>query len=188
MAFKAARDGSSVVRRQMNHCCMWGEYAKRRNADGSRRWTPYRFVKDCFDNGIDYEVIGLQLYYPQNDIFEIDRMLERFAVFNKPCHITECATASQDGLDPGSMRARVYAPGWHGPWSPTMQADWMEQVYTLLYSKPHFECAGWWDFTDAKGRFWPFGGMLDEKNQPKESFHRLKKLQQQWGTGPSARA
>jgi hypothetical protein len=112
MAFRAARDGSSIVKRQMNHCCMWGEYAKRRNADGSRRWTPFRFVKDCFDNGIDYEVIGLQLYYPQNDIFEIDRMLERFAVFNKPCHITESPPPARTASTPTPCaRARTPPAG-----------------------------------------------------------------------------
>lgn len=181
MAFRAAREGSPTVQRMMNHCCMWGEYAKNRNADGSRRWSPHQFIKTCFDNGIDYEVIGLQLYYPQHDVFEIDRMLERFTEFNKPIHITEIATASQDGLDPDSMRPKTYAPGWHGPWNPTMQADWAEAMYTLCYSKPNYEVVGWWDFVDVKGHFWPFGGLLQQDMQPKESYHRLLKLKRDWG-------
>jgi GH35 family endo-1,4-beta-xylanase len=186
MAFDSAREGSRTVKRQMNHCCMWGEYAKNRNADGSRRWTPYRFIRDCFANGVDYEVIGLQLYYPQNDLFEIDRMLERFTAFGKPIHITEMATASRDGLDPGSMRPKTYAPGWHGPWSQAMQADWSEAIFTLCYSKPLYLVVGWWDFADKNGRFWPFGGMLDENLQPKEVFTRLLKLKQSWGLAKKA--
>jgi GH35 family endo-1,4-beta-xylanase len=182
MAFAAAREGSPTIQRQMNHCCMWGEYGRRANADGVRRWSPWQFIKACFDNGIDYETIGLQLYYPQHDIFEIDRMLDRFVAFNKPIHITEIATASEDGLDPRSMRPKIYAPPWHGTaWSPGLQADWVEAVYTLLYSKPAVEAVGWWDFTDKTGHFWPFGGLLDANLQPKEAFHRIKKLQQQWG-------
>jgi GH35 family endo-1,4-beta-xylanase len=181
MAFTAAREGSPTVKRMMNHCCMWGEYAKNRNADGSRRWSPHQFIKTCFDNGIDYEVIGVQLYYPQHDVFEIDRMLDRFNEFNKPIHITEIATASQDGLDPESMRPKTYAPGWHGPWSPTLQADWAEQMWTLLYSKPNYQVVGWWDFVDVKGHFWPFGGLLQQDLQPKEAYHRLLKLKQDWG-------
>jgi GH35 family endo-1,4-beta-xylanase len=181
MAFRAAREGSPTVQRMMNHCCMWGEYAKNRNADGSRRWSPHQFIKTCFDNGIDYEVIGLQLYYPQHDVFEIDRMLDRFNEFNKPIHITEIATASQDGLDPESMRPKTYAPGWHGPWSPTLQADWAEAMWTLLYSKPNYQVVGWWDFVDVKGHFWPFGGLLQKDLQPKEAYHRLLKLKQSWG-------
>lgn len=182
-AFAAARQGSSTVRRQMNHCCLWAEYAKRANDDGTRRWSPWQFVKACQDHGVEYETIGLQLYYPQHDLFEIERMLDRFAAFKKPIHITEVATASQDGLDKASMRPSTYAPGWHGPWTPTMQADWTEAIYTLCYSKPQIECVGWWDVADAPGHFWPYGGLLDDKLQPKESYHRLRKLQQEWGVG-----
>jgi GH35 family endo-1,4-beta-xylanase len=104
-AFRAAREGSPTVQRMMNHCCMWGEYAKNRNGDGSRRWSPHQFIKACFDNGIDYEVIGLQLYYPQHDVFEIDRMLDRFIEFNRSIHITEISH-----LLPGRPRPGEHAP------------------------------------------------------------------------------
>jgi endo-1,4-beta-xylanase len=181
MAFTAAREGSPTMKRQMNHCCMWGEYAKSRNGDGSRRWSPHQFVKACFDNGIDYEVIGVQLYYPQHDVFEIDRMLDRMAEFGKPIHITEIATASQDGLDPESMRPKTYAPGWHGAWNPTLQADWAEAMWTLCYSKPQYEVVGWWDFVDVPGHFWPFGGLLQKDFAAKEAYHRLVKLKKDWG-------
>ena len=189
LAFAAAKDGGPLMRRQMNHCCLWAEYAKDKNPDGSRRWSPYQFVKECFDKGIDYETIGLQLYYPQHDLFEIERMLDRFAAFNKPIHITELATASQSGLDPTSMRPATEAPMWHEPgWTPSTQADWVEQVYTLLYSKHYIQAVGWWDLTDVQGHFWPFGGLLDKDLNPKESYHRLRKLQKQWGVArPSQR-
>jgi GH35 family endo-1,4-beta-xylanase len=188
LAFKAAREGSPKVKRQMNHCCLWAEYAKNRNADGSRRWSPFQFVKTCFDNSIDYEVIGLQLYYPQHDLFEIERMLDRFAVFNKPIHITELATASQSGLDANSMRPNTEAPMWHEPgWSPSSQADWVSSIYTLLYSKAYMQAVGWWDLSDVKGHFWPFGGLLDKNLNPKESYLRLKRLQETWAVGPSTR-
>lgn len=62
-----------------------------------------------------------------------------------------------------------------------MQADWAEAMYTLCYSKPAFHGVGWWDFCDKRGRFWPFGGLLDENLQPKEAYFRLQKLQKQWG-------
>ena len=181
--FAAARRGSSTVKRQMNHCCMWAEYAKDRNVDGSKRWSPYQFIKACFDHGIDYEVIGLQLYYPQFDVFEIDRMLDRFAVFNRPIHITEIAASSQDGFDLESMRPKTYAPGWHGPWNETMQADWAEAMYTLAYSKEQFEAITWWDFADVKGKFWPFGGLLRGDMTPKEGYVRLQELRKRWGVG-----
>ena len=180
-ACQAAREGSPTVARQINNCCLWAEYAKRANADGSRRWSPYRYLQDCAAAGAEFEVIGLQLYYPQQDLFEIERMLDRFKDFKRPIHITEMATASQDGLDANSMRPKTFTPGWHGPWSETMQADWLEAIYTLCYSKPEFEAVSWWDLADVDGHFWPFGGLLRKDMTPKESYFRLQKRQRDWG-------
>ena len=160
---------------------MWAEYAKRTNADGSRRWSPYRYLSDCVTAGVEFENIGLQLYYPQHDLFEIERMLARFKKFNRPIQITEISCNSADGLDLASMRPKNIVPGWHGPWSETMQADWLEAIYTLCYSKPEFEAIGWWDFADYGGHFWPHGGLLRKDFSPKESYLRLLKLQKDWG-------
>jgi endo-1,4-beta-xylanase len=177
----AAREGSATVKRQINNCCLWAEYAKNPGIGGVRRWSPYRYVRDCIDFGVQFEVLGLQLYYPEQDLLEIDRMLDRFAVFNKPCHISEIACASVDGFDKASMRPNVAAPGWHGPWTESMQADWVEAIYTLVYSKPHFEAIGWWDLGDWPGHFWPHGGLLHADVTPKESYLRLVKLMKSWG-------
>lgn len=180
-ACAAARRGSKTVQRLINHCCLWSEHAKRKNEDGSRRWSPYRYIKDCLDAGVEFEVIGLQLYYPQQDFFEIERMLDRFRIFKKTIFITEIACNSVDGLDPASMGKTRLVPGWHGPWTETMQADWAEAIYTLLYSKPEFGGIGWWDFADYGGHFWPHGGLLRKDFSPKESYLRLLKLKKQWG-------
>ncbi|MEP6662107.1 MAG: endo-1,4-beta-xylanase [Verrucomicrobiota bacterium] len=180
-ACRAARRGSPTVKRQINHCCAWAEYAKRTNADGSRRWSPYRYLADCVKAGVEFENIGIQLYYPQYDLFEIERMLARFKIFNRPIQITEISCNSAEGLDPNSMRPKNNIPGWHGPWTETMQADWLEGIYTLCYSKPEFEAIGWWDFADYDGHFWPHGGLLRKDLSPKESYLRLLQLQKNWG-------
>jgi GH35 family endo-1,4-beta-xylanase len=177
----AAGNGSPTVKRQINNCCLWAEYARSANADRLRRWSPYRYLADCVATGSEFEVIGLQLYYPQVDLLEIERMLDRFRAFNKPLHITEIATASADGLDPASMRPKTAAPGWHGPWSETTQADWLEAIYTLVYSKPEFEAIGWWDLSDMPGHFWPHGGLLHADLTPKLAYQRLGELQKSWG-------
>lgn len=185
-ACRAAREGSATVKRLINHCCMWAEYAKRANDDGSRRLSPFRFLKDCVSAGVEFEVVGLQLYYPQHDLFEIDRMLDRFKAFNRPIHITELGCNSVDGLDTASMRPKNIVPGWHGSWTETMQADWAEAIYTLCYSKPEFEAVGWWDFADVGGHFWPFGGLLHKDLTPKESYSRLLELKEQWGVAKNS--
>ncbi len=183
---RAARQGSPTVKRQINNCCLWAEYARTTNGNSSRRWTPYRYIADCVSAGVEFDVLGLQLYYPQIDLLEIERMLDRFRSFNKPLHITEIATASADGPDPKSMRPKTTAPGWHGPWSEAMQADWLEAIYTLVYSKPEFEAIGWWDLTDIAGHFWPHGGLLHADLTPKLAYHRLGSLQKVWGVARRA--
>lgn len=182
----AAREGSPTVKRQINNCCLWAEYAKSANHDGSRRWSPYRYIADCLSHGVEFEIVGLQLYYPQIDILEIERMLDRFKAFKRPLHITEIATASVDGPDPKSMRPNTTAPGWHGPWSEATQAEWLEAIYTLVYSKPEFEAIGWWDLTDIPGHFWPHGGLLHADLTPKLAYQRLGELQAKWGVARPA--
>jgi endo-1,4-beta-xylanase len=178
---RSARLGAPQVKRLINNCCLWGEYAKNRNEDGSRKWSPYRYLADCVKSKVEFERIGLQLYYPENDLFEIERMLDRFKVFQRPLHISEISCSSAPGLDAASMRPEVLIPGWHGPWTETMQADWLEAIYTLCYSKPEFEAVGWWDLADYGGHFWPNGGLLHKDFSPKESYLRLLALKRSWG-------
>jgi endo-1,4-beta-xylanase len=177
----AARRGAPTVKRLINHCCLWAEYARRANPGGVRRWSPFLYLQDCVRAGVEFETVGLQLYYPQHDLFEIDRKLNRFKALNRPIHITELSCNSAEGLDPASMRPKSYVPGWHGPWTESMQADWLEAIYTLCYSKPEIEAVGWWDLADTGGHFWPHGGLLHKDLTPKESYHRLLQLQAKWG-------
>ena len=45
------------------------------------------------------EVVGVQLYYPGYDMLEISRLLDRFAQFGKPVHITELGVSSRNEPD-----------------------------------------------------------------------------------------
>jgi GH35 family endo-1,4-beta-xylanase len=180
-ACSAPREGSPTVKRLINHCCLWAEYGRRANPNNVRRWSPFRYLKDCVSAGVEFERIGLQLYYPQYDLFEIDAMLNRFKFFDRPLHITEISCNSADGFDAASMRPKSLVPGWHGPWTQTIQADWLEAIYTLCYSKPEFEAVGYWDLADVGGHFWPHGGLLNKDFTPRESYGRLLNLKKSWG-------
>lgn len=60
-----------------------------------------------------------------------------------------------------------------------MQADWLEQVYTIYYSKPYIKAINWYDFSD----FRPFivnGGLVREDCSTKLSFQRLQQLLASW--------
>ncbi|MGF1570482.1 MAG: endo-1,4-beta-xylanase [Nodosilinea sp.] len=175
MACEAAREGNPQVTRIINSCCLW---ARNVAIYGPPQRSPYRYLQACLEANIPFEVIGLQLYYPDQDMFEIDRLLDRFTSLGKPIHITEMATASAPGVDPQSQLGE--APGlWHGPWSEALQADWVEQIYTLAYSKPEIEAVTWWDLSD-QSTFWPFGGLLNRENQPKAAYFRLQELLKTW--------
>jgi endo-1,4-beta-xylanase len=175
MSTQAARQGNPNVMRILNCCCSWGETVAYYPPP---QQSPYQYLKDCIAKNIPFEAIGLQLYYPDQDLFEIDRLLERFSTLDKPIHITELGVSSATGVDKQSYLKDARGL-WHAPWSQTIQADWVEQFYTICYSKPSIEAISWWDFTDL-GCFWPFGGLLDRNMQPKEAFYRLKNLLAQW--------
>jgi GH35 family endo-1,4-beta-xylanase len=116
-------------------------------------------------------------------MFEINRLLDRFSQLGKPIHITELGVSSATKRDD---KAYLQQPEglWHQPWSEAVQADWIEQFYTLCYSKPYIHAISWWDFAD-QGNFWPHGGLLKANLSPKKSYYRLKALIDQWRHGAS---
>ncbi len=168
--------------RVFNCCVLWGEYVAW--SEATRPMSPYRYLHLLQEQGLTFEAIGLQLYYPDRDLADISLLLDKFAALGKPIHITELGTPSGERIrkqlmhpieeEWGAHHARV--PGWwHGPWNQTLQADWIEQFYLIALSKPNVEAISWWDFSDACC-IYPFTGLLDSQDQPKEAFFRLQQL------------
>lgn len=183
----ATRAADPQAVRVVNNCSLFGEYV----ADGRtylgaqnrRLRTPLQYLRAVIGAGIDFDAIGLQVYYPGHDMFEIAAMLDRFAALGKPLHITELGVASSTEPDEHGLIKDPGKAWWHGPWSESIQADWIEQFYTLCYAHPSIEAITWWDFTDAPGHFWPHGGFLRADLTPKESYERLQRLITGWRTG-----
>jgi hypothetical protein len=143
----------------------------------------YQYFRLAIDHGIDFEVVGLQLYHGAatrwvRDMTEQSALLDRFARLGKPIHITEVQTPSATDLDLLAY-ARSWDPAhsgyWHRPWDPEIQADWVEQFYTVAVGKPYVDAVSWWSMSD-RGTFFPHGGVLDQNDEPKPAFHRLKAL------------
>ena len=59
-----------------------------------------------------------------------------------------------------------------------IQADWIEQLYTIAFGKPYIVALTWWDFPDPT--FVPHGGLLRKDMTPKEGYRRLLNLLSQW--------
>ncbi len=178
-AARAAREGDPTCFRVLNCCCTWNDYMSRTQQKG--RQNVWDYVKTVLDAKVDFEALGLQYYYSGRDMLEYERSLDSFAGFGKPVHITELGVASAQQEEPTQHGQRARFP-WHGDvWTESMQADWIEQFYTLAYSKPYIEAVTWWDLSDPA--FIPHGGLLKPDLEPKESFHRLKKLLASWREG-----
>lgn len=179
MASETAQEADPTAFRIINSCETWAEYIpKRKNYFGPLTEpirTPLEYYEAVRDAGVPYEAVGLQMYNPERDMLEVERQIERFFVFGKPVHITELGVPSTSAHARSKEREKL----WRGAeWTPALQADWVEQFYTICYSKPQIHAVTWWDFSDPA--FTRDGGLLDEKIQPKEAYHRLKKLVSEW--------
>jgi GH35 family endo-1,4-beta-xylanase len=146
--------------------------------------TPFQYYKALEDARVGYEAVGLQLYNPLRDMLEIERLVERFFVLGKIIHITELGVPSANPSakttrQPGGADYMSAENVWHGmAWTQQVQADWLEQFYTICYSKPQVQAITWWDFADPA--FVHSAGLVDENSQPKESYNRLKRLIASW--------
>jgi GH35 family endo-1,4-beta-xylanase len=181
-AAKTARKADPTCYRIINCTGTWADYYMGRHPAPWQQ-NAYDYLQMLQDEQCDYEAIGLQYYHSGRDLLEFERDLERFAKFNKPIHITELQIPSSSDDIPGKDWWGGGAGGagflWHGEkFTETIQADWVESIYTILYSKPYIDAITWWDFKDPA--FVPHGGLIHADMSPKESYYRLKALLDQW--------
>ncbi len=188
LACEKTHEVNPRVIRIINNCCPWADYApwgkmaRQKEPAGRPLRSPRKFMQDLTDAAVPYEVLGIQIYFPRRDLSDIVRLLERFETFGKPIYITEIGVTSyginrQAVADPTRMAEEPYE--WHRYWDEELQADWLEQVYTLYYSRPAIKAVNWYDFSD----FRPFimnGGLVREDCSTKQSFERMKQLLASW--------
>ena len=185
-AVRATDPDATVI---VNNCCPFGEYA----AYGvvhlgpvfEKVFTPLSYLDALMEAGVDFDVVGVQVYFPARDMLAISKLLDEFARFGKPVHITELGVSSGEhaappkgdaGADPAAAPCQ-----WHQPWCEKVQADWAEWFYTMCYARPEVQAITWWDFADPA--FIPTAGFVREDGTPKESYHRVRALLRQWGLG-----
>ncbi|MGE5680714.1 MAG: endo-1,4-beta-xylanase [Bacillota bacterium] len=190
LACDKTKEVNPKVVKILNNCCPWAEYAARgrmARMDATRPLrSPRKFIQDITETGVDYDVLGIQIYFPQRDLSDIVRLLERLEKFGKPIYITEIGASSgptNAGIATGEMKVPEAPFDWHRPWDQDLQADWLEQVYNIYYSRPLIKGINWYDFSD----FRPFiktGGLVLEDCSPKQSFFRLKEMLQSWNRLP----
>ena len=176
LACQATHDADPTATRIVNINRPWGEY--RGEWEMMNPMHAIEYLEALIDRGIEFEVIGVQMYHggPEHyvrDMAEQAALIDQYLALGKPVHITEVQTPSSMEADPTRWLGGQVAPSgwWHRPWDPEIQADWVEQFYTIAASK--VEAVTWWNLSDRQ-TFWPHGGLLDVHDQPKPAYHRLK--------------
>lgn len=187
LACDVAKSVAPRVHRMVNNCCPYAEYVQLKQWSGQDalypQRTPLQFTRDLADAGVDFTIIGQQMYFPYRDLQDIVMLIERYEEFGKPVQISEIG-ASAGPTDRSVTLGKVKLPNepyiWHRPWDEELQADWLEGFYTLAYSKPFVEGAHWFDFVDPF-YFIENGGLLRSADgERKAAFDRLQALQRRW--------
>jgi hypothetical protein len=148
--------------------------------------SPRKFIEDLHNSGVEYEVLGIQIYFPDRDLSDIVRLIERLEKFQKPIYITELGTTSgpsEEMIAKGEMKLPDEPYKWYRHWDEELQADWLEQVYTIYYSRPSIKAVNWYDFSDFRPHI-KNGGLIREDSTTKRSYDRLINLLDGWGRLP----
>lgn len=189
-ALRTAHEADPTCFRVVNLTGTWADYYMGEHPAGTQwqrrpapwQQSPYDYLVMLGDAEAPYEAIGLQYYHSGRDMLEWERDLESFNHFGKPIHITEMGFPCSIAPFPGQEKYTYWGGGnggeamtWHNEFTETVQADWVESIYTIAYSKPWVEAISYWDF-NGNGH----DAFVTTDGKPRESYDRLKALIGQW--------
>ncbi len=92
VSLDAARQVMPDCQRIVNITYMFADYATKPK---STKRSPLKYFKEIIADGSEFEIVGIQMYYNSQDLFEIDRKIDQYTVFGKPIHITEQSAPSE---------------------------------------------------------------------------------------------
>ncbi len=127
--------------------------------------------------------VGLQSHmheekWPLERVWEL---CDRYGKLGLPLHFTEVTVLSGSAAFPLS---RCWPPVWNAaPGDEEAQADYVVQLYTLLFSHPAVAAVTWWDLSDDGAWMRAPGGLLRHDMSPKPAYQRLfSKIRGDWWT------
>jgi len=187
LACEVARDTNPKVHRLINNCCPFAEYVQLKKwTDLDAKYpqrTPHQFVKQLAEAGVEFDITGIQMYFPYRDLADTILLIDRFKDLGRPIQLTEVGASSgpsEQSINNGTLGFPTEPYIWHRHWDEELQADWMEGLYTLAYSRPYIEAVNWYDFVDPHSWIKNGGLLRTPKGERKAVFDRLLKLKQQW--------
>lgn len=191
LACDVAKATNPNVHRLINNCCPFAEYVQLGRWSGQPakypQRTPWQFTRDLVDAGVDFTIIAQQMYFPYRDLQDIIITIERYEQFQRPLQLSEVGASSgptNDGLRSGKAKRLQDPYPWRRHWDEELQADWLESLYRIAYSKPFVEACNWFDFVDPHSYIEDGGLLRNPEGDTKASYDRLKKLTQWWNSLP----
>lgn len=187
-ACKVARDTNPDIKLLINNCCPFAEYVQKgkwhkKEALYPQR-TPFQFTKELIEAGVDFDAVGVQVYFTRKPVADYIQVIERYKELDKDIQLAEVGAPSkgisQEFIDPDIEDYTRLPYEWHRHWDEELQADWLEQIFTYAYSKPFIKAANWYDLIDGFS-FLKNGGLLrSPKGETKSAVDRLLKLKKKW--------
>ncbi|HZK79472.1 MAG TPA: endo-1,4-beta-xylanase [Humisphaera sp.] len=160
----------------------FGEYHARPKASV----PPMLYAEMVTQAGISFEAFALEIEMgvPQpgnftRDLFQLSSMLDRFSTLGRPVFITAVGVPGKFIPDIEGDPNPALAGQWRRPWDPQLQADWIEAVYHMAFSKPFVESIAWANLADMQTSL-PGGGLFDEMLRPKPAFQRLQSMKEKF--------
>ncbi len=187
LACQVAKDTNPNVGRLINNCCPFAEYVQLKkwgelDAKFPQR-TPHQFMQDLVDNDVEFTITGQQMYFPYRDLADTIILIERLEKFGRPVQLTEVGASSgpsKSSIENGSLEISNEPYVWHRNWDQDLQAEWLEGLYTMAYSKPWIEAVNWYDFVDPYSWIKNGGLIASPQGEKKAAYERLLKLKKEW--------
>ena len=126
-----------------------------------------------------YDVIGIQSHmhekiWPLTSVWELCNL---YGKFNVPIHFTEVTVCSGTPISGRELGRKSTPEGEH------LQAEYVINLYKILFSHPSVEAITWWNFSDLWAIKNSPGGLLREDMTPKPAYTALMDLiHNQWHT------
>lgn len=186
LACARAREIDPDAKLIVNSSLVFAEYAANHEVSSGPLFdklkTPLQYLEDIIEAGADFDIVGLQLYFPARDLTAIDRLIRVFEKLGKPIHITKLGVPAGTGRgEEYPMASRDVLPQiglargrWRAPWSEQVQADWLERFYVQMLACESVEAISWWDMQDPG--FMKTSPFLLMDGSPRSIFYRLREI------------
>jgi GH35 family endo-1,4-beta-xylanase len=148
-----------------------------------------RLVEECLEAGIRIDALGLQSHMHQGYSGE-ERTLEvldRFARFGLPLHLTETTLLSGDLMPRDIIDLNDYqVDAWPStPEGEERQADELARHYSTLVRHPAVQAVTYWGFTDDGAWLGAPSGLTRADGSPKPAYRALHDLvKRDWWLAP----